>query len=691
MSQRHIWTRGFLGLMLLPSAPGALAQTAQPEQPETVIVTGRVPDPVGSAAFSVSHLDAQDLRRTDTLDAALEQVPGLSLFRRNSALSANPTTQGVSLRSFAPSGAGRTLVMLDGVPQNDPFGGWVIWSSLPAEDISDAEIVRGAGAGPYGAGALTGTIVLAENDSIGLTAADASWGDLQTGRVAAAGGATLGPLSLFGSAAYESSAGWIPVDASQRGAADDAVTLNAKSASLRVQAEPWAETRFTARVGVYDEKRDSGLVGSASEASGVTSSLSFARAMGTAEWRLQTWLRDTQFSNSSASVAAGRVSTTPSNNQYATPALGWGVNGALRDSIGALNWEIGADARFATGESREQLTFVSGAFTQGRISGGRTFVGGLYAEGATVTDGWLLTAGVRADEWRSYHGHLVQRALATGIVSQMTDYTDSEGVLPTARAGARRAFGDAFYIRTAAYAGFRAPSLNELYRPFRLGNTVTLANALLTPENLYGAEMGVGGEAGSVTLDATVFFNQLHSAITNVTIGQGPGNFTGVGFLPAGGLLIQRRNAGDINAEGAEAEARWRIASDITVRAAFNLVDARVDGGTQAPQLTGKRPAQSPRSTITAGVIVMPIPKLSLSADLRFESARFADDQNTLRLGSATTADARLVWAMTPTVSAYAAADNLFNAQVATTQSADRVVSYDAPRIVKAGLSLALP
>jgi outer membrane receptor protein involved in Fe transport len=100
------------------------------------------------------------------LDAALAQVPGLSLFRRNSSLSANPTVQGVSLRAFAPSGAGRALVTLDGVPQNDPFGGWVIWTSLPPEDIQAAEIVHGAGAGPYGAGALTGVVRIVTREPV---------------------------------------------------------------------------------------------------------------------------------------------------------------------------------------------------------------------------------------------------------------------------------------------------------------------------------------------------------------------------------------------------------------------------------------------------------------------------------------------------------------------------------------------
>src|SRR6476661_4172345 len=116
----------------------------------------------GEAVFSAVQIGPDALQATPRLDEALKRAPGVSLFRRTGSGGANPTTQGLSLRSIAPSGAGRALVTLDGAPQNDPFGGWVIWSALPPEGLDGATIVRGAGAGPYGAGALTGVVALQE-------------------------------------------------------------------------------------------------------------------------------------------------------------------------------------------------------------------------------------------------------------------------------------------------------------------------------------------------------------------------------------------------------------------------------------------------------------------------------------------------------------------------------------------------
>ena len=105
-------------------------------------------------------------------------------------------------------------------------------------------------------------------------------------------------------------------------------------------------------------------------------------------------------------------------------------------------------------------------------------------------------------------------------ITNLQEYPGRDGFVPTARGGARYDLGNGEYLRVAGYIGFRAPTLNELYRPFRVGNDITQANANLRPEDLYGAEVGWGGVWESLHWDTTAFWNQLHNAIANVTIGQ---------------------------------------------------------------------------------------------------------------------------------------------------------------------------
>ena len=119
------------------SPPDPQQQAAQPPATAapaplhtSVTVTGAVSTETPSPVMVLSQ---QDLQATPgvNLDDRLRQVPGFSLFRRTSSVVANPTTQGVSLRAIGSTGASRTLVLWDGVPLNDPYGGWVYWTRVP--------------------------------------------------------------------------------------------------------------------------------------------------------------------------------------------------------------------------------------------------------------------------------------------------------------------------------------------------------------------------------------------------------------------------------------------------------------------------------------------------------------------------------------------------------------------------------
>lgn len=646
-------------VLLIPAAAQAMVV-------ETVYVTGaRLQRPVGDDAFSNVLLDASQLN-SDRLDAALSQVPDVSLFRRTSSISANATTQGISMRAIAPSGAGRALVLLDGVPMNDPFGGWVIWTQLPAEDIQSAEITRGAGAGPYGAGALTGTILLSETDT------DRPYANLTAGsfgkyRVGAVDGGEVGDFNLSGSISGERDNGWIPVRPPQRGAADNHLWFDGGSASLRAQTFV-GDIDTVARVGVYDQAQGAGIENAESRARGINASLAFDKPLpwGNQLWRVQTWVTKSAFSNSSASVTSNRNVSTPANDQYATPALGYGMNAMWMHPTGNFRWEAGGDLRVDSGASYELYRFLSGDFTMNRVSGGKELITGLYAEGAYNANDWLFTAGVRADYWSTSQGHLVERVRATDAITNDQDYAGRSGMVPTGRIGLRRDFSNQ-YLRAASYIGFRVPTLNELYRPFRVGNNTTNANAALKPETLSGAEIGYGGRSENFTWNITGFWNRLHDAIANRTISSSPS-----------GSVAQRQNIGDVNALGLEGDAAYAIEDVVMLRAAFAITDARVR--TEDPDLNGKRPAQAPRANVTMSAAWHPIDHLSLGTHLDWESSRFEDDRNTLRLKSALEMGFTANWKFNDALALTASLGNVFNAKVATAEATDGTVSYDAPR-----------
>jgi len=639
----------------------------------------------GEAAFSAVQIGPEVLKNEPRLDEALKSAPGVSLFRRTGSGAANPTTQGLSLRAIAPSGAGRALVTLDSAPQNDPFGGWVIWSGLPSEGIESATVVRGAGAGPYGAGALTGVVALQERATPdGLAVADVSAGERDSYRAAVVAGVPGVLLTASGSRTD----GYYAVRGPRRGAADTRLRLDDASVALRLQRE-LAGVQTAVRLSAFQVNQQAGLVGARSNSTGLSAAATLAQpaSEGVGGWRLQGWVRRSDLENSSVAVAANRATTTPANDQYNTPATGYGLNAAWQGKQGALAWEVGADLRLTDGTEHERFRFMNGAFTRDREAGGKTLVAGAYIEAALDQGPWLVTGGVRLDRSRAYDAVRIERDTATGAITLNQASPNRSDTTPTGRVGVRYELSEAVYLRAAAYAGFRAPTLNELHRPFRVGNDITEANPTLKPETLQGIEAGFGGDAGPVRWSADVFYNLLKDPITNVTIGVGPGTFPVAGFVPAGGTLRQRQNAGEIEAWGVEGEASGDVGPVFGWRTAMAYTDAEVDGGTAVPQLTGLRPAQTPKWTVTGGVDVRPMDALRLSADVRYESARWEDDLNSRRLSAGVQVDARATWAFAEHAEVYLAAENLFDEGLEVGETADGVESYAAPQTLRIGFT----
>ncbi|WP_336980401.1 TonB-dependent receptor [Brevundimonas nasdae] len=675
---------------MIQDVPPPVTPTALPE---IVVTAARLPPAAADAAFSVVRIDETVLSQSSRLDEALRSVPAVSLFRRTSSAAANPTTQGISLRAIAPSGAGRTLVLLDGVPLNDPFGGWVIWSQATPESLESLDVIRGAGSGPYGAGALTGTITLRERGKGGALDVSAS----ERGGVRAAGSAStrVGPVAVTLSGLREVSDGYVPMRGPAAGAADTPLDLDSRSAALRVDTA-LGQANLSVRAATWEEDRGSGLAGTRANASGHSLSATAAQAP-TANgygWRLQAWRIDSNLANSSASVTADRSTTTPANDQFKTPATGWGLNAALRRRMadfagGRLEWELGADARFNDGETNELFTNPSGAgFTRIRRAGGETAVAGAYVDASWSAAEWLVAGGLRLDRWENTGGFRQENTLATGAILLNESDPDRSGEVVSARLAVRRDLGGGYAARAAAYSGFRPATLNELHRPFRVGNDITEANAALTPETLKGVETGLAFDRDGIRWGTSVFWNQIEDAIVNVTLGAGPATFPRAGFVPAGGVLRQRQNAGTIDAWGVELTGALDLSSAVSLNAAASWTDAEIDGGSSAAQLTGLRPAQAPEWSATAGLDWRATDRLTLALAARYESSRFDDDLNSRVLDAAVTLDARAEWAFTPNTTLWMAADNLFDEDVEVSETGTGVAGYGPPRTLSVGLRL---
>jgi outer membrane receptor protein involved in Fe transport len=571
------------------------------------------------------------------------------------------------------------------VPQSDPFGGWVNWPAYDPSTLEQIRVVRGGGSVADGPGALAGTIEMASRSDTGLSGelAGGSRDSLDSrARWGVADG--QGILSLAGQ--YGRSDGFIPITEETRGPIDQRAPYREWSGRGRWVAPVAANLELQANVSDFHDWRTRGTEFTANRTNGADASL---RLVGRSRWQwsaLAYW-QWRNLMSSFAGVAPGRATVTQVLLQDSVPSHGIGGSFELRPPMpGGVELRLGADARRTDGESRELFSFVAGQPTRRRLAGGTTWTTGAFAEASAEIGRATLTAGARLDHWQIDDGHLFERVIATGFVQRDEHDPKRDGWRPTARAGIASPVGGGFSLRSAAYLGWRLPTLNELFRPFRAGLDATAANSGLDPERLAGAEAGVDYTRGGIHLSLTGFANRLKDGIANVTLGHGPGQFEQVGFVPAGGTFRKRQNIDAVNVHGVEAAVQWSR-GPWSLRAGASWTRARVEASGAAAPLDGLRPAQTPRF---AGTLAASWEQGGKGAALvlRRVGSQFEDDLNTRTLAPATTLDAYAAWPLTRRLQLVARGENLFDKTVEATINGDGSIERATPRTLWIGLRL---
>jgi outer membrane receptor protein involved in Fe transport len=651
-----------LAAMVVPGSaraedPPGQAADAVPRRAEQVVVTAtREESRVADAPASVAVLSSAVLEATaaPTVDDALRQVAGFSLFRRSGSRFANPTSQGLSLRGLSASGASRALVLVDGVPQNDPFGGWVYWSRLPRESVERLEVQRGGASDLYGSSALGGVVqVVTRPSGAGpRVEGEASAGGLGTFDASGSARVVRGEWGARLSAQAFRTGGYVPVDETDRGPVDTEASSRHVGSELLVERQHGAGRVFV-HASAFGEARENGtplqtndtriFAGSAGVDSG---------AVGGARWSARAWGQGQVYKQAFSAIAADRTREDLTRQQR-VPAGALGASAQHARSLGARHRLLaGVEGSWVDGTT-EETVFVRGAATN-RVDAGGTAL----AAAAFVQDLWqphprlFATGSLRLDGWWLRNGQSTATPL-NGGATVSTAYGDRGESALSPRFGLLFRASSAVSIVGSVYGAFRAPTLNELYRSFRLGDTLTLANPQLGPERLRGGEAGVRLARGPAALRLTAFDSNLHDAVANVTVTTAPGLVT-----------RQRQNVARVRARGLEAEAELALGQHAFASAGYAFTDSRVLSFPGEPALEGRSVVQVPRHQLTFQARHEGAWRLGLQ--LRYTGEAWDDDRNTLLLDPAWQLDARAGRLVGGGVELFVAGENLLDAEIVT-------------------------
>lgn len=676
---------------------------------ETVTVTPARSDlRLGDVPASMSVLSRQEIQQSPAVlaDDVLRKLPAFSLFRRTSSLAAHPTAQGVSLRGIGPSGVSRTLVLLDGIPFNDPFGGWVYWSRIPLEHADRVEVVDGASSSLYGNYAMGGVVNIVSAAAAPRTfTLKAQYGNLDTRHLEALGSHIRGRLGITVDAGLFQTDGYSPVVArnpagiAERGRVDNNVSLETGRLNGRLDLRASDRLRGVVRAGYFREDRNNGKHSTFTDAPEENSTRWTSASAGL------TWgVSDRSSLEASLSLGVGTLRSNFLAVPPTTPPRNVGRMTLLQrvpttSYTGMMQWRtlvggrhaltMGGDWRWVDGDSEEDvLDAVMGTtVTLRRVSGGtQRGLGAFVQHIFSATSALTITSGIRMDGWRNYNAHNFEHS-ATGTPTANHDpaLPSRSDVVLSPRVAAIYRVTDRVSVWGNIGAGFRAPTLNELYRQFRVGAVLTLANNQLGPERLRGGEIGIQiTPLRTLAWRTTWFDNRITDPVSNVTL-------SAVGAS----VTQQRQNLGATRVSGIQTSAEYRAGSSWRFSGAYIHQRARITDNPANTALVGKLLPQVPRHRASLQVSFTDPRWFTASVEVLAMGRQFDDDLNTRTVPGITEAglpkyavvSASLSRAITQRLEAFVGVQNLFDREyfVGTFPT-----TIGSPRLVSGGVRVTL-
>mgnify|MGYP001358438260 FL=1 len=677
--------------------PGGLAENVEIVlQPASVVADvtvsiTRVETRLSETPASVVVLtrDSLDSTAAQTLADSLRQIAGFTLFRRSSSKTTNPTTQGANLRGVSGSGASRSAVLFDGMSLNDAFGGWTYWSRVPQIAVEQAEVLRGGASSLYGTGGLSGAVNLVplkpENDETILNIR------------ASAGVQNTFDGGLFTSVAKKGWAfdlaaetfqtgGYIPTADNERGFADKHAnsrhgngifSLERRFGDLtqrRGDAEKFNSGRIFLRGNLFTERRDNGT--------SLTNNRTYFRKAAAGgdysnnkfgSFQMRAFIETQVYDQTFSAVSADRNTETLSRFQR-VPSQARGANLFWARPIKTHTITASFETREVRGFS-DEVGFTQGRATSVSGSGGTERTHSFFAQDIwRVSEKLNLNFGGRVDRWSNIDARSTTRTLATNAVSVLSFPNRSQTAF-SPRIGALYQLTENVSLYGAFSRSFRAPTLNELYRGFRVGNVVTQANANLTAERANTFEGGISfaGMKKRLNFRGNVFVTEVSDPVVSVT-------------LSATQSLItrQRQNVGETRTSGIELDAEVALRSDLKLSASYLFADSRVTEFPANPTLVGRFLPQIAKQQLNFQVNYRPRSRFSFGVQARLLDAQFEDDLNTLRLRSFFSIDATAAIRIRKNFQLFAAAENLFNSRYDIGLTPNRTVA--APMFMRVGL-----
>jgi outer membrane receptor protein involved in Fe transport len=671
------------------------AQAAPSETPAPVVSGGMAT--VTVSASRGTRLEDMDVSTTvitreqieaapeTTVDQILNKIPGVYL-PQVPANEIHPTGAFVNIRGFGGAGGERTLVMVDGIPVNDPFFRYVDWGRIPKESNERIEIIRGGGATSLWGNLAMGGVINIVTREPGPDEKHLSVGYGSFNTLRAYGDATVFSSSLLRialTANRDQTDGYNLTPEPFRNPHNVATSSDATGGGMSAYLTPSAGERYWLKLEGY-QMNENGLVWDNAKNSWTTYDIKFGGQKKLADGSgidLNAWTSDYRISTQNASPPPAYSLSNPGANG-GSPYVSLIGNTPYADYGGSVVWRkdlspnltgvlVGVDGRGIIGKDANATFNSSGMETSATTVHAQEQFEGLFTQG-TYRPGTVpaeITLGLREDFWRAFGGQINASPLPTaGSYSHFDP-----------RLGVKYFLTESLDLRGAVYEDFSAPGMNQSFRSFGSGSTFREANAQLIPENNFGSEGGIEYNHAGLSLALNGFYNQLSNIIDSATLcsgsvscaavalpaGVSPSTFptvtryynVGQGVIAGGELLAQDQITPDVDLHGSVTRSISIITSNAALAGQIGAASANLF------EPVGNQLGQVPTWIMLAGADWQALPRLRLSAQFKAFPGYWYDTRHTTWNSEGLILDLAASYRLTAKIELFADAQNITNRQ----------------------------
>ncbi len=468
--------------------------------------------------------------------------------------------------------------------------------------------------------------------------------------------------------------GFYALDESQRGAVDRRLETEFFGEEIKFAWLLAPGVTLEPKFSHYYEDRNNGTELSENSTDAIDFSLRLTSKDAAVSWQAVAWHQRREFESVFTSVTDDRSSESIALDQFDVPGRGTGAAWSMAwGDEEVWSFQSGADFRWLSGETNEDV----GTFRR-REAGGEQFLAGVFLGSAwRMSERDRININARADQWMIDEGRRIETSLASGALLREERYEDRDGVESSVSLEWIHQMSRDVESRVALGSGFRLPTLNELYRPFRVRDDIVEANAELDPERFLNAEAGLDWKANDEwKFGAAVFHHWVSDAIANVPETPTP---------PSVGTISLRDNVDEARVAGLEGSAEWLPHESVTLAVRGLWSKTEFASSPDQPLLEGKPFPQSPDLRIIADAKWRALDDVTLFGGVEYGASQFDDalatrvipDYTSVRIGAM-----RKIGCATLQVRI----ENLFDEEIVTGLSGDGLRTLAAPRSLWASL-----